>query len=104
MKKFIYFLPRVLGIILGVYHLILFIGSFRFDFILTTFFALASTIFAWNKPKIGGIAFFGFWFFYTIKLGFVSKWNFTFMLKGEPFLVVFLIIGILFLIEGFRKK
>ena len=106
MKKIIYYLPRVLSIIIVAFFAMFILEGFGPDFgwqdsvmhLIIALIALGATILAWKKPKIGGWIFiiFGLWYFKGIM---ANEWLISLLIGGIP-----LITGILFLIDGFKKK
>lgn len=106
MNKSIFYLPRILAIII-VAFLAIFVwevlGS-EFNWqnavgpLLLLLIVLVFAIVAWKWPKVGG------WFFvlmgcYYLFLIFQSQWWGGVVIGGLPLLT-----GILFLVEGFKKK
>ncbi len=106
MKKVIFYLPRILSILIVAFFAMFILEGFGPDFgwqdsvahLAITLIILIITIIAWRWPKIGGwiFIFLGLRFFPSI---FSSNWPTGLFVGGVP-----LIIGILFLIEGFKKK
>ena len=102
MKKFIYYLPRILTILIAIFFSIFILEGFGpgfswVDSLMHFLFAvvvLAAAITAWKWPKIGG------WFFLFFGVNFLlpPSWN-GLIVGGAPFIA-----GILFLIEGFKKQ
>jgi hypothetical protein len=107
MKKFIYYLPRALAILIVVFFSIFIFEGFSPEFgwqdslmhLFVALFALGAAIVAWKWPKVGGWIFVLLGFKYLLII-FTSQglWNGV-IIGGVP-----LITGILFLVEGFRKK
>lgn len=106
MKKFIYYLPRVLAIMTFAFFAIFILEGFSPDFgwqdslshALVALLVLISTVVAWKWPKIGG------WIFVLFGLKFASaifsqEWLSGLVIGGVPLLT-----GTLFLVEGYRKK
>jgi len=105
MKQALYYLPRVLTILIAVFFSIFILEGFGqgFDWVdslmhlLLTMAVLAATIIAWKWPKVGG------WIF--VLLGIFFSWFFHPLLPNglvigsAPFVA-----GVLFLIEWFSKK
>jgi hypothetical protein len=97
MKKFIYYLPRVLAILITTFFYLFVLEGFSpefgwqsglMHFILATA-VLLFTILAWKRPKIGG------WFFLLTGLYFF---------RSLPICLALILVGVLFLIEWVRKK
>lgn len=107
MKKFIYYLPRILAIIItGFFYMFVLEGfSPEFSwadalphFVMATVI-LGITIVSWKWPKIGGFIWLVPGLFYLIiMLSRQGNWMFVWI----PLILI--IVGILFLVEGFRKK
>jgi hypothetical protein len=106
MKKFIYYLPRILTILIVVFMAMFILEGFSPGFgwqdslmhLLMTLIALGATILAWKRPKIGG------WIFVLLGLKYLllifrQQWWNGIIVGG-----ILLLTGILFLIEGFRKS
>ncbi|MCJ7789410.1 MAG: hypothetical protein MUP69_04370 [Candidatus Atribacteria bacterium] len=107
MKKFIYYLPRILSILIVSFLALFILEGFSPGFgwqdslmhLLMALIALGATIVAWKWPKIGG------WIFVLLGLKFLlmifrePSWNNGMIIGGIP-----LLIGILFVIEGFRNR
>jgi len=107
MNKFIYYLSRILTILIVAFLAMFILEGFSPGFgwqdslmhLLMTLIALGGTILAWKRPKIGG------WIFALLGLGlmhllfFRQQWWNGIIVGG-----IFLLTGILFLIEGFRKS
>lgn len=106
MKKFLYYLPRALALaIVGFFSLFVLEGfgpGFGWQdsvaHLAAALVILAMAILAWKRPKIGG------WLFAALGLYFLqgissAQWLNSLLIGGVPLLV-----GILFLIEGFAKK
>lgn len=105
MKKIIYWLPRVLAIMLTLFFSVFILESFGNVFYWINFlmhFAFAFVIavltaFSWKFPRIGG------WFF--VLLGVSSAFFFhPFLWNGALLGFVPLLIGVLFLAEGAKSK
>lgn len=106
MKKVIYYLPRVLSILIVCFFALFILEGFGSDFswrdslmhALLSFIVLIVAILSWKKPKIGGCIFivFGFWYLFSV---FNSGWYSGLIVSGVP-----LVTGALFLIEGFKKN
>lgn len=108
MEKFIYYLPRALAILIIALLSIFILEGFDPEFgwqdslmhLLITLAALGATVVAWKWPKIGS------WFFVLFGLSFLlpmvfynaQPWS-GLIMGGVP-----LLIGVLFLIEGFKKS
>jgi hypothetical protein len=107
MKKFIYYLPRILTILIVSFLALFILEGFSPEFswqdslmhLLMALIALGATIVAWKWPKIGG------WIFVLLGLKFLlmifrePSWNNGMIIGGIPLLT-----GILFVIEGFRNR
>lgn len=106
MKKFIYYLPRVLSILIVCFFAMFILEGIGPDFgwqdslmhALLTLIVLTVVIVSWKKPKIGGWFFIIFSIWYLWKI-FDSQWWGGLFISG-----VFLTTGILFLIQGFKDK
>ncbi len=106
MKNFIYYLPRALAILIVVFFSIFILEGFSPEFgwidslmhLLVALVALGATIIAWKWPKIGGWIFIIFGLLF-LSMAFRSQYWGGLIIGGVPLLT-----GILFLIEGFRKK
>lgn len=105
MKKIIYYLPRVLSILVVGFFAIFILEGFGSDFTwrdslmhgLLALVILIITLTTWKWPKIGAWIFIVFGVRYLLSAS-ISQW-WLFIMGGIP-----LVAGILFLIEGFRKK
>ncbi len=107
MEKFFYYLPRILaGLIVVFFYTFVLEGFFPefslwdsfWHFVLATIVLLV-TVLAWKKPIIGGLIYLslgGLWSSLAFRGGF---WPSRLILPVIPILI-----GILFLIEGFRKR
>ncbi len=106
MEKFIYFLPRVLSILIVSFFAVFILEGFSPEFgwqdslmhLLVALIALGAAIVAWKWPKIGG------WIFVLLGLKYLlmifnSQWWNGLIIGGIP-----LSTGILFLVEGFKKN
>ena len=107
MNKFIYYLPRILTILIVAFMAMFILEGFSPGFgwqdslmhLLVTLIALGATILAWKRPQIGG------WIFVLLGLRFLlmifreQSWTNSIIIGGIPLLT-----GILFLTEGFRKS
>jgi hypothetical protein len=97
MKKLIYYLPRALAVLIVFFFALFILEGFSPEFfwqdslshLVITAIMLLATILAWKKPKVGS------WFFILAGIYFI---------KGLFLSIPLLLAGILFLIEGFRKK
>jgi hypothetical protein len=106
MKKFIYYLPRVLSVLIVAFFAMFILEGFDPEFgwqsglshALLAFAALLAAIAAWKWPGTGGWIFvaFGAWYLWSI---FASGWRGGLVIGGVPLLA-----GILFLIEGSKNK
>jgi len=107
MQKIIYYLPRTLSIILVVFLSLFILEGFGPEFgwqsgtahaVLALVVGLLAWL-AWKRPKIGGWVFvaMGFWYWWSsiIRAGWYGGW----FLGSIPILI-----GALFLVEGFRQK
>jgi len=107
MKKFLFYLPRVLSIILVGFFALFIAEGFDPEFgwqsgVGHAVLALAVGLLVWatwKRPKIGGWVFvaMGLWYWWSsiIRAGWYGGW----FLGSIPILI-----GVLFLVEGFRKK
>ena len=106
MNKFIYYLPRILAIIIVIFLAVFILEIFGSEFswqgtighLLLALVFLVFTLVAWKWPKIGGWFFVlagGYYLFLVIK----EYWWGGIAIGGVPLLT-----GIVFLLEGFRKK
>lgn len=106
MKKFIYYLPRVLSILIIAFFAMFILEGLSPEFnwqdslahLVLALVVLLITIAAWKWPKIGGWFFFLFGLKYLLDV-FDTEWLNGLIVGGIPLLT-----GILFLIEGFRKQ
>ena len=114
MRKIIHWAPRVLSIIIVLFFAIFIAEAFDSEFGLEagimhgilTLIALGATILAWKRPKIGGWPFIAFGIFYisqimaiAIREGRIGQ-EFGLNIIG----IIPLITGVLFLIDGYKKK
>jgi hypothetical protein len=108
MKKFIYYLPRALAILIVAFLSIFILEGFGPEYgwqdslmhLLVALVTLGAAITAWKWPKIGG------WFFILFGLKFLLPMVFY---NAQPWIGLIidgvpLLTGILFLVEGFRKN
>lgn len=105
MGKLLYYLPRILAILIVVFVSLFILEGFGPDFgwqdslahALLALIVLSATIVAWKWPKIGGWVFvvFGVAYFWMI----LGQWRDGLLLACIP-----LVIGVLFLAEGFKKQ
>lgn len=106
MKKIIYYLPRILSILIVAFLAMFILEGFSPGFswqdslmhLLMTFSALGATILAWKRLKFGGWIFVLLGLTYLL-LSFRQQWWDGIIIGGVPLLT-----GILFLAEGFRKN
>lgn len=106
MKKFLFWLPRALTILIVAFFAMFVLEGFGPDFGwqdsvahgVLALVALAVAIIAWKKPKIGSWFFVAFGIYYLLMA--FKSWEWTGLLVGG----VPLLTGVLFLVEGFRKK
>lgn len=106
MKKFLFWLPRVLAILIVIFFALFILEGFGPDFgwqasaahAVVALIALGATILAWKRPQVGGWLFVAFGIYY-LSMAF-NSWEWTGLLVGG----VPLLTGILFLVEGFGKK
>ena len=106
MKKIIFYLPRILAILIVFFLSLFILEGFGPDFgwqasvghLILTLMALGVTILAWKRPKVGGWIFFAFGIFYLARVFNDQFWS-GLIIGGVPLLT-----GILFLIEGSKKK
>ncbi|MFA5743112.1 MAG: hypothetical protein WCX77_02980 [Candidatus Paceibacterota bacterium] len=106
MKKFIYYLPRVLAILIVAFFAMFILEGFSPEFSwqsslmhsLLAFVALLIAITAWKWPGIGGWIFVIFGAGYLAKV-FNSNWQTGLIVGGIPLLA-----GILFLVEWLGKR
>jgi hypothetical protein len=108
MKKFIYYLPRILTILIVAFLAMFILEGFSPGFgwqdslmhLLMALIALGATILAWKRPQIGGWIFvlFGLGLMYLLLIFRQQWWN-GIIVGG-----ILLLTGILFLTEGFRKS
>ena len=107
MKRFTYYLPRVLaGLIAAFLYLFVLeglhpefgIGDAFWHFVLATAVLLV-TILAWKKPKVGGFLFVVLGILYLF-MATPRGMRAAILILGE----IPIMIGVLFLIEGFGKK
>ena len=108
MKKFLFYLPRILSVLIIALIAPFVLEGFSPGFtwvdslmhLLVVLFVLVATIVAWKYPKIGG------WIFVVIGLKYLVM---VFrpgndLVTGLIFGGIPALAGILFLAEGFRKK
>jgi len=106
MNKFIYYLPKILTILIVVFMAMFILEGFSPGFgwqdslmhLLMTLIALGATILAWKRPKIGGWIFVLLGLLIYLNMIFRQQWWGGIIIGGIPLLT-----GILFLMEGFRK-
>lgn len=107
MNKFLYWLPRVLAILITAFFYMFVLEGFMpgfgwadalAHFVLATVVLLV-TILAWKKPKVGGFVFAIVGIRFLIPAVFRTPSLDSLIIGGIPLLT-----GILFIIEGFRKK
>jgi len=112
MKKYswLYWTPRILGIIFAVFISIFALdvfGEYKFPEVLIalfmhlvpTYLVLGALLVAWKWEKIGGILFLGLGLFYII-----MSWG---RFPGMTYLIIsgpLIVIGTLFLINSIKKK
>jgi type II secretory pathway component PulF len=105
MKKFIYYLPRVLAVLIVAFLAVFILEGFGPEFswqaslshAILTLVVLAVTVVSWKWPKIGGWVFALFGVMYLFRAS-GENWVSGLVLGGLP-----LLIGVLFLVEGFKK-
>ncbi len=105
MKKIIYYLSRVISVLLIIFFAIFILEGFgpearwqdALSHVIMTMIVLAITIVAWKQPKIGGFFFIALGIFFY--MFFHTSWWSGLIMSTTPFLL-----GILFLIEGFSSK
>jgi uncharacterized membrane protein HdeD (DUF308 family) len=109
MRKLIYFLPRILSIVIVGFLALFILEGFDPSFgwqsglahAILAIVILAVTIIAWKWPKVGG------WIFVVV--GLVPTWEVIKSPDSSAFWsqlligIVPLLTGVLFLIEGFQK-
>jgi len=108
MKKFIYYLPRSLSILIVAFLAMFILEGFSPEFgwqdslmhLLMALIALGATILAWKRPMIGG------WIFILLGLGFMYLLLIVRQLWWNGIIIggIHLLTGILFLSEKFRKN
>lgn len=106
MGKFIYYLPRILSVLITIFFSIFILEGFDPEFGWQSGLAhgalaaasLIASIIAWRWPGIGGWLFaaFGVWYLWSIS---VAGWWGGMIIGGIPLLA-----GILFLAEWFGKN
>jgi len=107
MKKFIYYLPRILAILIVAFLAPFILEGFGPEFgwqdslyhLIITLIVLGATILAWKRSKIGGWIFILLGLLIYLNLIFRQQWWGGIIIGGIPLLT-----GILFLTEGFRKN
>jgi hypothetical protein len=107
MKKFIYYLPRILAILIVTFLALFILEGFSpgfgwqdsFYHLIITLILLGGTILAWKRPKIGGWIFILLGLLIYLNMIFRQQWWGGIIIGG-----ILLLTGILFLTEGFRKK
>lgn len=105
MKKFIYYLPRLLSVVLVIFFALFIAEGFSLDFswvdslyhLILTLVVVAIAIIAWKKPNIGG------WIFVVLGIFFMIFFSNP-ISNGLIIGSVPLVIGILFLIEAYKKQ
>ncbi|MFA7654101.1 MAG: hypothetical protein WCX97_03615 [Candidatus Magasanikbacteria bacterium] len=106
MKKFLYYFPRALSIILVGFFALFIAEGFDPEFgwqsgaahaVLALVVGLL-VVFTWRHPKVGGWVFvaMGVWHWWSVVR---AGWYSGLFLGSVPILI-----GVLFLVEGFRKK
>jgi len=106
MKKLIYYLPRVLAILIVAFLAMFILEGFSPEFSwqdslahsVLAFVALLAAVIAWKRPGIGGWIFIAFGIRYLLGI-FNSHWWGGLIIGGVPLLA-----GILFLVEGLKKN
>jgi hypothetical protein len=104
--KLLYWLPRVLAILIVGFFALFILEGFSPEFSwqdslshgLTALIALGVTILAWKRPKIGGWIFVAFGVYYCFAISSPAEWVSILVVGGVPILT-----GLLFLREGFTK-
>jgi len=106
MKKVMYYLPRILGLLITAFFALFILEGFDPQFgwqsglahLAVAVVALGATILAWKKPRIGGWLFiaFGLWYLITALHG---EWWSGLITGGVP-----LATGLLFLWDGYKNK
>ena len=107
MKKFIYYLPRILAILIVAFLALFILEGFSPEFgwqdslyhLILTLIVLGGTILAWKRPNIGGWIFILLGLLIYLNTIFRQQWWGGIIIGGVPLLT-----GILFLMEGFRKR
>jgi len=99
MKKIIFYLPRILSILIVLFFAAFILEGFSPEFgwqsgvahLLLALVVLAITIIAWKKPKLGG----GIYILFGVGLLLVSRFNPSSLLIA----IVPIITGVLFLLQ-----
>jgi len=107
MKKFIYYLSRILAILIVAFLAMFILEGFSPEFgwqdslyhLIITLIVLGGTILAWKRPKIGGWIFILLGLLVYLNMIFRPQWWGVIIIGG-----ILLLTGILFLMEGFRKR
>jgi uncharacterized membrane protein SirB2 len=107
MQKFIYYLPRILSILIVSFLALFILEGFSPEFswqdslyhLIITLIVLGGTILAWKRPKIGGWIFILLGLLIYLNTIFRQQWWGGIIIGGIPLLT-----GILFLMERFRKS
>lgn len=107
MQKFVYYLPRFLASLVTLFLFLFVLEGFSPEFGWQSglaHFVIASvmllfTILAWKKPKIGGWIFLALGIYYLIITTSQGYWQ-----MSLPLSLPMILSGILFLVEGFKKK
>jgi hypothetical protein len=107
MKKFIYYLPRGLAVLITALLYLFVLEGFDPEFgwqsglmhFIIASIMLLFTIFAWKKPKSGGWIFLAMGVYYLAATSASGYWQ-----MSLPLSIPMILSGILFLIEGFKKN
>ncbi|MFA5024656.1 MAG: hypothetical protein WC523_06945 [Patescibacteria group bacterium] len=105
MNKIIYYLSRAISILLVAFFAVFILEGFgpgskwqnALSHVVMTLIVLAITIVAWKWPKIGGFIFIALGIFFCIF--FHASWWSGLIMSAAP-----LLLGVLFLVEGFSLK
>lgn len=109
-NSLLYWTPRILALLFVGFLLLFsfdgFSGPLGWNMILgglihliIPLVVLVATIFAWKKPLVGAIAFFGFALYYVWMVGLHRHWSWYVLIAGPA-----VITGVFFLIEWIKRK
>lgn len=107
MKKFLYFLPRILAILITAFFAIFIAEGFspEFSWVDSLVHAIPAAILAvatyvsWKRPLIGGWIFLVPGFLLLVNAFTREQWWISL-----PLVLPLILVGVLFVVEGFRQK